>query len=331
MHDESTESFCILDSIRYSRGSSGLLDYFEKEIKQSRVNSLSLLNDERLQFPTLYLLQPMINDNNLSVELSPRNKSALDVTKALLKRDSRLFDRLSSGVENAAHSTLKWILQTGFRGEPIDPYYEQIIDMAAILLIKRFNDNTILPEVAAAIFERNREGHYTYDLIWAFLEAGDPASLALIAYRLNSGNAKDMELARKILRFVPCIHLAPDADGSLQYIWVKTWLQENLPFLYCTGENFHQRCDPFTFNLSLEAKYLCRKVSSYNGKVSMYLSDNDKLLLSRFNKLDRKLQELLANYSFYLYRQNIYGWYGWLNAPLLEQIKSVSWMKGGLL
>lgn len=329
MYTESSEPFCILDSIRHSGGYSGLKDYFEEEIKNNRAHIISLMNDERLLFPSLFELQPMIKEHNLLGELSLRNQNALKAVSALLKRDTREIERLSSDDEQMTSSTLKWIFLSGFRSDIFNPQYEQIVDMAAALLIKRYNDKTILPEVVSTIFERNRDGRFTYDLIWALLEAGEPDSLNLIANQLNSGHVKDIELARKILRFIPHIRLAPAADSRIQYIWVKNWLQENQSFLYYTGESFHQSCEPLPFALSMEAKYLCMKVSTDTGKISERLSDAEKMLLNSFNRLNRNLQELLSNYSYYLYRQNIYGWNCWLHAPMLEQIKSVRWLKGG--
>ncbi|MDF2523793.1 MAG: hypothetical protein K0R31_1434 [Clostridiales bacterium] len=329
MRTNSTESLCALDNIRLSGGSGNLKEFFEAELQKSRGNTIDLINDEKLHFPSLFALQTIIRDHNLYKELNKRNKNALDIINALLKRDSRIIEGLPSVDEQMIHTTLKWILQTGYRADESNSEYEQIVDMASALLIKRYNDKTILPEIVSLIFERNRDGHFTYDLIWVFLEAGEPGSLELIANQLNSDHKKDAELARKILRFIPHIRLSPTTDSRLQYIWTKNWLQENLPFIYRTGESFHQSCDPLPFAVSLEAKYLCRKVFPNTGKTSVPLSDSDKMLLNSFNRLNQNLQETLSNYSFYLYRQNIYGWSCWLHAPMLEQIKSVRWLKGG--
>jgi hypothetical protein len=60
----------------------------------------------------------------------------------------------------------------------------------------------------------------------------------MISKRLLSDNSKDVELARKLLGFIPCIAEGCQDDNIKQYRNTVKWINNNIKFLYYTGEHF---------------------------------------------------------------------------------------------
>ncbi|MBK5240310.1 hypothetical protein [Clostridium sp.] len=142
---------------------------------------------------------------------------------------------------------------------------DEILDITAALLIKTHNDNSILPIIVDTIFFRNREGLFNHDLIWTFFEARDPYSLMLIANYLYSDDARDIELAYKLLDFVPSIDMRNGrGDSENQYTTIFYWLKENYRFLYFTGESFQRTSNPIPYKIDLHEKYGRGLVNDYN-------------------------------------------------------------------
>ena len=197
---------------------------------------------------------------------------------------------------------------------------DEFLDIAASLLIKTHKDKTILPTIVDNIFLRNRKGLFTHDLIWAFFQARDPYSLMLIANYLESDEINDVKLAFKLLDFVPSIDITKDEDNKKQYMAFFYWLRENYPFLCFTGESFQRSSNPIPYVVSLDAKYLCKRISLYTCKTFIPYTEKENNLLAYFSNLDNDNKLLLSKFSLRIHYENIYLWKSWISNSITKQI-----------
>lgn len=319
-----------LDKVRRTGGIDKLKDYFHAMLRDNTNEAVNLINDENLHFSSLFTLQPEIEKYGLYKRLNTRNQYALELSRKILGRKPSNVRTLPQDAKQTTHSALKWILETGCHNENRDQQLEEVLDIAALLLIKSYRDKTALQTIVDMLFERHRKDAFSYDLIWACFESRDPQVLILIANRFLSTGKKDVELAGKLLRFIPCKGKDSNMDPLQQYSCCMHWIYENYPFLYYTGESFQQSCNPIPYAASLEAKYLCKTVSAEDGKVLAPLTIEENNLLRSFKRLDSYNRVLLSNYSFLLYRKNPYHWKTWIRYPIGEQIRIAGGKGGGL-
>ena len=306
---------------------------FRKLVESHTTGALDLLNDENLPFYTLFQLRDDIKERALFEGLSLRNKTALILAEDILSRkvEKRSIEFSSCDYIQSVHSALKWIVETGSIHDGLSSDHDTVVDVAAAFLLKLFHEKSILPTMTDMMFQRNRKGLLTHDLVWAFFEARDPQSLILIANRLKSEHDKDVEFARKLLSFVPGVHKSRHTDMNQQYSYITNWLHDNRSFLQYTGESPQQLNSPIPYVVVLEAKYLCKTLSTDTGKVLESLTNKDYHLIDRFNTLDMNHKILLSDFSFSLHQKNLSGWKMWLQYPITEQINMAKARIGGEL
>lgn len=321
----------FLDSYRYTKGTKQFINYFKDLAKTDVQRLLQYINEDNLRFSSLYLLHPDIMESNLYTQLSARNQKALEITQRILAKETSGRSSSASGEEAVPASVLRWMLESGHPEDGLDSRYDRMLDMTAILLVKVHKDKSVLPMVADMMFNRYRKGEFIYDLVWAFFESRDPNGLLLIANRLCSAHWKDIELARKLLGFVPGFGTDTRINPVQQYSYFFQWLHENSPFLYFTGEGFQQTSHPIPYQVLLEAKYLCKRLSKGSNVQLRSVTDSEAQLLEQFGKLSPYLQNQLANYSYWLYRHTPYEWKIWLRSSIAEQLNAVSKATGGVL
>lgn len=319
----------LLDNIRLSNGSEGLRNYYSDLFQNKREKALEMVNDQKLQFGTLFLLRHEFSKAAVSVALNPLYRKALEIAAELIgNKGGQTEKAMRSGNEDTS-SVLRWMIRTGYIEDDAGKDYEQLMECTAALLTRSFRDTAVLPEIAEMIFARHRSGKLIHELVWAFFEARSPESLLFIAQRLNSPDCREVELAKRLLCFIPAISEHPGIAGSALYSRVLQWLQENRPFLYYTGESLHLCSSPMHYNVSLVAKYLCRPVSVDNGEPLLALNEFESRLSSHFRELPEQLQQQLADFSHLLYRRNIYQWNTWIRLSLDEQATLAARMMGG--
>lgn len=234
----------LLDDLRRRHGGGRLPELFGGYCREDPQNALRLVNDNRLRFPSLYLLRHEIASRGLGSGLNARNARALELLG--------LFSAPAQPGEYKAlpeHApVLDWMLRTGHAEENLGSAYDRALDFCAILLCREHRDRACLPVVASLLFARRRKGSYTHDVEWALFESRDPACLGLIARRLLSRNGSDVELARRLLGFLPCFD-AGDTDAARQYRCVSRWLSRNRGRLRYTGLCSHQGPNPRRFEV----------------------------------------------------------------------------------
>jgi hypothetical protein len=232
-----------LDIIRNKSGVEGLKRSFHEIANANKMDAAGMLNEDRTQFPTLFALHPEIRKFDMYGHLNPRNKTALDISDEILGGTIHESYRIRA----ADPAALRWMLETGYSSDGMNDSYDEVMDKSALMLTKVCRDKTCMRYVAETFFNRNRKGTYTHDLIWAFFEASEPADLFIIAEKLRSNNAKDAEMARELLNFIPCIQV--EKNQLRQYRCAVNWLRRNQKRLRYTGESNQQRNHPQRYEL----------------------------------------------------------------------------------
>lgn len=320
-----------LDKVRIENGVSALKNHFQNLIKTDTQEAINYLNDDNLNYVTLFELRSEVEEFKILAELNPRNRIALKITKEVLSKEGNklIAEYLSSHHISKVCSILKWILQTGFLENILNNELDKILDIAAVLLTKVYRDNSILPTIIDMIFNRFEKDYFIHDLVWAFFESKDTYTLFLIGNRLKSKNTRHVQLARKLLCFVPGINPDSNIFDEKQYLSFLSWFEENNLFLYYVGESLQETKSPIPFKIDLAAKYLCKIVSNETGKMIISLSEEESKLLAQFNELGENNKILLSKFSFIMRQSNMYWWNVWIHYPILEQIRIAKTRMGG--
>jgi len=243
-------------------------------------------------------------------------------------KEKRQFS--TTDYRNLPLPVLKWILFTGNNEKIPDDKYDEVIDFSAAVAVKIHKDHSVLPSIARIIFDRYKKNKLIHNLVWAYYGCDNPNCLGIIASRLLSSNQQDVELAQKLLCFVPGIEKFQNTDGVKMYAHFLQWYNENFYFLKYTGETFHQSPNPIFYEVDFESKYLCKPIQRGSNNALNRLSEEKSRLLNDFRKLDYKTRERLSGFSFQLKQQNQYYWRIWINYPLQKQLWMAGISEGGI-
>jgi len=296
MYNQSSKNICLLDDIRLKNGKDKLKAAYYEIVDTDVYRAIDLINDEKLQFPSLFILQGEISKFDLYPSLSLRNKLAIDISNDILaRRDSEARFITSSNREDM-YSILKWILNTGYLDDGLNDRYDEVIETAAILLVKEYGDKDCFNQIESLIFDRHRKGFFIYDLVWAYFETCASDNLSGLIERLRSPIWKDVELSRKLLNFIPCIGSNASSEPATQYESAVKWFNQNKDFLNYTGESFLQTSTPCRYTVSLESKYLHETIPVSIKETSRSISQDKHALLKNFRELDDESKSLLSNY-----------------------------------
>lgn len=242
-----------LDQIRSSRGITALRNTFLQNIKNNPLKAIELINEEVLSFGSLFALRNEIENTHFRPLLNVRHQSALKLATHILNRDSgKVREVLASSGKPAASDILKWMLKSGYQDDSMSKEFDEVLDCSAALLTKTQKDTSSAPIIVDLIFKRHSRGGFIFDLVWALFETSDPGCLYLLAERLRSNHWDDVELARKLLGFIPCIRNNLSMDPEQQYLLTNKWITDNHAFLRYTGESFQQTFDPIPFTVVRE-------------------------------------------------------------------------------
>lgn len=331
MYPEDLEKIKSLDEIRLENGIDRLKAVTHDLIDNNFERAIELINDKSVLFPSLFVLRSEIIRYDIIPSLSIRNRYALKIVNKILSRDIPGTQRLSFDYREEDYYVLKWILETGYLEDGLNDQYGEVLETAAIILAKIYKDRNCLRVIEEMIFNRNRRGTYIYDLVWAFFECSRAEDLIMLVNRLCSYSRKDVELARKLLNFIPCMGIDSKEYNVNQYQYSLKWIDQNRNFLYYTGESNLQTSNPHRYAISLEAKYLQKTASKDYGEPSGPLTEDQYTLLDNFKKLDDYSKVLLSNCSSELYRKSRYWWNEWLKYPIDKQIMTAGRIQGGSL
>ena len=306
-----------LDLIRRARGAGACRETFRGLARENKREAARLLGDGRLAFGTLFVLRPEIAEFLPEEDLSYRDRTALQFCDRASQANKAIDDdcpRFSAGED--AHPVLLWMFTTGTEDDGLSEEFDRVLDLAAAVLIRTYREESILPAAAELIFRRYRRGSYLHDLIWAYFKTRSTDALRIIAGHLRSPVRKDVELARSLL------HLPENgAEGRKQYGEYLSWLRENGPYLYFTGESYQLTNAPSPCGVDLGAKFLCREISPRSRRPLTPLTREEEERLSGFNGAGDEEKETLARYSRKLHDDDPSGWNRWMQYPVSRQIE----------
>jgi len=246
----------ILNGIWHRAGKKSLTDFFRLVAETNPQQAVTLINDEHVSFPVLYILKPVIEEYGLTSSLNWRNAEAFDFINSFSYMD---HDRdYSEDLENISvydykklePSTYKWMVETGIPEDGLDERFDEILDKAVIILLREINDTSVSKVVTNLIFRRNRRDSYFHDLVWALFESTREGCLKDIAVYLCSPYRKNVELARKLLNIVPFEKVGSRSGALEEYVFCAEWLDKNKDRLIYTGESFQQSPDPHPFKVA---------------------------------------------------------------------------------
>jgi hypothetical protein len=326
MNSENRGGECQLDRIRRTRGAKVCRCCFHTMAKNNRKQACEWINDDNLTFGSLFLLAPFVREAKLEPELNERNRAALQLCEIILDRKKTLRENAKKACNCAEnHDVLLWMFQTGARDDGLSEDFDEILDIAVSVLIKNYNETSILPAAAELVFGRNRKGTYCHDLIWALFQTHDPDILRLFAKYLRSPRAKDASFARTILNLPAC----GNSEQPKQFQSYEAWLEENKPYLFFTGENFHCSSRPCLCGVDQGAKYLCKNISPCSRTPISPLTDNEKACLESFRCAGDTQQAALCRCSQRIHRQDPSQWGLWMRLPVEEQIRLAAQLQEG--
>lgn len=314
-----------LDQIRMSQSNCRFKRIFHTLAQQNQKRALRYLNDEKLQFPSLFILLPEIETMDLYENLNLRNIISIKICMEIANNQNlaSLSQNLSPQNKDATHQALKWMFQTGVCWDgPDEDYdaYDAVMDCVVALLTRIYEDAAILPAVVELIFRRHRNELFIHDLVWSFFQVLDPHALRLMANYLFSANRKDVELACKLLHLQLPDEMENGVTKQTLHRQYLQWLDGNLPFLYLTGEYFQLTSNPEPFQVALDAKYLYKKISPRSRKPLTPLTENEIRCLQEFREAPENEQKILSSYSYHMHEQDMGLWNEWMNRPLAEQL-----------
>ena len=318
--DNSRQS--VLDRMWYHGGTQGLRQFFSTTARKSRREALRMINDEALSFPVLFILSGDIYTLNLYRDMSLRNKTAMRLC-ALKTMPADWFDTsMETADTRAFHATLRWMITTGKTWDgPLEGHdaYDAVLDYVSALLTGSFEDKAVLGDIAELIFRRNRKGYYIHDLVWSFFQMLDADILLLVVNRLKSGNSKDVELASKLLGVDTPLPMDSKKMKALfeQY---TSWLEENRPYLYLTGEHFQMTSHPIHLNFDREAKYLQKAILPRERTPAVPLTEDETDRLFQYRQAPEDEQEVLSAYSQRLRTRDKRLWDDWMQGHVAEQV-----------
>jgi len=296
-----------LDKIRLSDGAEKCKEALRDMFRRNSFTAIDLLNDRRLSFTCLYILLPIIK--SLDIRLNPRNTEAVKIVDYI--KNPQKSGYLSTKTDNV-YSALRWILETGYEDDGLSEEFEEILEVVISILINIYNDNTILPIVSNIIFSRNKKGHCIHDLAWAYFKIKNPEALKVIAEHLKSPDNEESSLA--------CNLLGIDENDKNYELYIK-WIEDNDPFLYFTGDGFQFSSSPKVYNVDLERKYINKGTPSYD-KIPLQPENDDEIkCLEVFKTLSNEDKNILSDYSYKKYSENISEWENFLHSPINKQIE----------
>lgn len=302
-----------LTQIRKEQGIETLKNIFENLFQQNPSEAIEIVNDETIPFPWLYLALPMLKKLFLFEELNRRNITALKLC-AQIQRNRRLQARVYTYSYENKHTyypVLLWMFHSGIVEDGLDDDFDEIIDGVVSLLIHNYQETSILHEVCELMYERNRQGRYNHDLIWAYLRSNDIEALKHIAEHFHSKDPKDIKLTCKLLHCdVPDMN-----DAETYYEAFQNWLEENKPYLSFTDETLQETNEPHIFQIDINSKYLCR-----TGKEDRPFTENEMRHLIEFQNRSMDEQLLLSHFAYNLRKQSEEAYQRWMRFPVSQQI-----------
>ncbi|MCA0993270.1 hypothetical protein [Pseudalkalibacillus hwajinpoensis] len=296
-----------LEIIRKTEGIKRLEHYVKNLIDHDKRAVISLLNEDTLSYPTIYVLSPTIREHNLSKHLSDRNRIALSIQKDILSKErapAAPFPYSICDLPQYIHSVLRWMVETGSE-EKLNTRYRLVIDRAAGLLTTIYQHPDDLLLVSKLLFNRKRAGLSTHYVTWAYFSSHNIASLLPIGEKLLSADEEEVAFARELLHFITGLDESDDP-----YAYFRSWYEENLPYLLHNENSYELTAELAPYVVDHDTKYR----ECFSHKASSDLREDG------FHSLSEQEKEQLANLSYKIRMRSRSEWIEWMNRPLSAQL-----------
>ncbi|MEL7609028.1 MAG: hypothetical protein AAGU74_05940 [Bacillota bacterium] len=320
---QAQSQYGYLDNIRKNHGAEKCKTAFSQSYQRNKAGAIALVNDPRLSFPCLFVLWPLIDSLGLHRRLKPRHMLVLSLCRQFLKPGSSTRSGPVTNADDAARKALKWMLETGYAEDGLNPEFDQILDVTAALLLSIFRDSDALKHTVELIFLRAKKNGYIHDLVWALFKSRDTLALKLVAERLPSENAQEAELAKELLNLDELDEVGSENDPTKQYAAYIEWLENNDPYLYFTQEGFQYSSKPVFSAVDVERKYLQKANPAHTKAPLVPASEQEAAILATFKPLSKEEKALLSAYSQRKKKENASEWESWIRSSLAEQIDAM--------
>jgi len=311
-------SLQYLDSLNKAQDLEAFKNAFHRFLVQNEKEAINYLNDKRLYFPTLFFVCSELETLGTKSKLNNRNRIALDLCNVINEQKGLKEINKKYGAQKV-HETLNWMFDTGVYADSLSDKYDNIIDGTVGLLICSFKDFSILPSAITLMFRRYERDYLIHDLAWYIFQSKDPCIMPLIANYLQSQNQKSIQLASKLLHSNTDLNDI-NINQEEQRADVKKSIEDNLPYIYFTGESLQLSSEPNTYEIQLEGKYLNKKVSHDTGKLLKPLKKFEQAKLEEFRQKDMEEKKQLSNYSCKLRERDSLLWRKWIKKDLSTQL-----------
>ena len=235
MSENNSVNGSMLDNARAEGGSKKMGTVFAGIARQNRNEAIALITGEGLSFSSFYMLMPQIREAGLLQQLRQKHKLAINIINRLLNSPESSLDL--SVKKQGIHEALLWMVKTGV-DEVDEEEYRRVMDLSASVLLRTYNDRSVLPYMSQLIFGRKKKGQNIHNLCWAFFGSEDVQALKLIAERLDSEDPDDVILARKMLK--------PNEMNGDEYL---SWLEDNKDNLEFSGVGMQCSHEPVIFRI----------------------------------------------------------------------------------
>ncbi|MFD2616757.1 hypothetical protein [Terrilactibacillus laevilacticus] len=278
--------------------------------------AIQLINDQALEFPTLFLLLHELEVRKDSVDLNDRNQIVINHISNVLRGTD--YGLTNESPFHDQHDTIVtsflWILETGSDSiHSLD--YIQVIDSTAIQVLLTFHQD-YLQQLIRLLFFRNRHKSQRHYLLWAIYELGDPTVLLHFSNYLLSEYLTDRKYAKQLLSFIPEVQSASAEETFDVFV---NWYEHNSPYLVYTGETNDVSPEHHPFRINYAAKYLGKPISHKTGNPLLRLSSTDVRNYRYFVQLSKQEQMTLAEKSLELRLQERSKWKQILTYSLQDQ------------
>ncbi len=309
----------FLDNVRIKEGNDRCIALFSEICEKDKRRAVMLISDQRLTFPCLFILLPQIKTFEMERYLHPRAAMAQRIAAFVRWRgESGGEADVLTARPPGALPALRWILNSGGGEDGLGGDYDEVLDIAAAVLLAAYKDESALQTAIELLFRRNQKGRNIHYLSWAVFQIKSPQALKLIAQRVRSGNDPDVKLACGMLGMKD-----PDVnaqDSQQRYERYLRWLSDNDPYLYFSGESYQMSSEPVFYRIDLERKYLHRGTSHYERQPLDAADETQRMSLAAFKALSFEEKKVLAEYSHRAYKTNPAAWQQWLQRPVAEQL-----------
>lgn len=315
-HDRSHH---LLNQLRHD-GLQTLQSQWKELYQTDQKKALSLINDEALEFPTLFALRGQFASRGYDGMIE-RNRIALSHIENVLHGADLGIDKATHFVNqhDLVITALLWVLDTGAKTFlSID--YIQVIDHTAMQMILTYKQDW-LKEFVDLIFYRYKSKSQRHYLLSALFDTANPRSLVYISNYLLSDNSVEREYARRLLSFIPEVqHALSDQSAFFAF---ENWFEKNGHYLVYTGETNDALPYNRPYRIHYTAQYFGKSVSPRDGRPiqSLLASENDHYLA--FSKLPLQKQVYLSSYSVKLRQADPDTWRTWISGSLNNQLRSI--------